>query len=385
MFCRILQHFSVAFWNRPCRILEQDFVAFCVKRCILRHFLLDKPDWSASLGELPRPLMKITISKDVEWQVTAFAKAPLELLLCDDLLPTAKLLWIVLANQANFRPIDRTVLDRRIGIHRSTRVRAMAELRELGLVSGSEGHLIIHDPIPVLKRLQDEDLRSRDIARVEIGIDEEQGPALEKPQPVKVDYFELASNAWNRYRPANYGKIRRMSSQILKAVDLHIKALGLLAHDYDSFFSILKTGVEKSDFWSKENTCKTLQSIIGVGQPQSKKYQNVYALYNEGLEHGGSSATEEEDRSDDIRLPARMRSVIDDYDELHFLYSKLERTQPGKLETLTQRIIETEEKFRTEGLDPARFRMKYQLFSWPTDTPEPEMPRERFWRYDDER
>jgi hypothetical protein len=183
----------------------------------------------------------------------------------------------------------------------------------------------------------------------------------------------------------NYGKVRRMSSQILKAVDLHIKALGLVAHDYESFFSILKTGVEKSEFWSKENSSKTLQSIVGVGQPQSKKYQNVHALYNEGLEHGGSSAIKEEDRSDNVVLPARMRAVIDDYDELHFLYSKLERSDPAKIETLTQRIVDTEDRFRKEGLDPAKFRMKYQLSSWPTETPEPEMPRNRFWQYDDER
>lgn len=329
--------------------------------------------------------MKITISKDVDWQVSTFAKAPLELLLCDDLLPTSKLLWIVLANQANFRPIDRTVLDRRIGIHRSTRLRAMVELREAGLISGTDGHIIVHDPAPILKKLEEEDLRSRQIAKEEIGIDPLSQPVEVTITTARKDYFQIASDAWNSYRPANYAKVRRMSSQILKAVDLHIKALGLLPHEYEAFFSVLKAGVEKSDFWSRENSSKTLQSIVGVGQPQAKKYQNVYALYNEGLEYGAANATAEQDRSDDVVIPAELRSVIDNYDELHYLYSKLERNDPGKLDSLTERIVDIEDRLKKAKLDPARFRMKYQLSSWPTDTPEPNMPRQRFWRYDDDR
>ena len=331
--------------------------------------------------------MKITISKDVDWQISAFAKAPLELLLCDAILPTTKLLWVILANQANFRPIDRTVLDRRIGIHRSTRLRAMAELRDAGFISGTEHHIIVHDPLPVLAKLDSEDSFSREIARIEIGIDpEKEVKAIKKPvaRKTEVDYLDEATAAWNSYRPANYSKVRRMSSQILKAVDLHIKALKLEPHDYVGFFSIIKTGIEKSDFWSRENSCKTLQSITGIGQPQSQKYSNVYALYNEGLEHGASSAVEEEERNDDVVLPTAMRKVIDDYDELHFMYSKLERTDPGKIDTLTDRIIEVESKIQDAGFDPARFRMKYKLKSWPTDTPEPSSPRERFWKYEDE-
>jgi hypothetical protein len=383
----VLSHFA----TKACCILRhamlQNATEFLLRFATFDVFCnvsLDRGRKTANLSGLTRLLMKITISKDVDWQISAFAKAPLELLLCDDLLPTTKLLWIVLANQANFRPIDRSVLDRRIGIHRSTRLRAMAELREAGLVSGTESHLIIHDPAPILQKMDAEDQRSREIARAEIGIDPELAPAQEKRSVKAVDHFEAATQAWNSYRPANYGKIRRMSSQVLKAVDLHIKALGLESHSYNDFFSILKTGVERSDFWSKENSSKTLQSIVGVGQPQSKKYQNVHALYNDGLEYGAANATQEEDRVDELILPAEVRSLINNYEELHFLYSKMERTNPGQLETLTGRIIEAEDELRKRKLDPAKFRMKYQLRSWPTDVPEPSMPRERFWRYDDE-
>lgn len=337
------------------------------------------------MGWLPRLSMKITISKDVEWQVTAFAKAPLELLLCDDLLPTSKLLWIVLANQANFRPIDRTVLDRRIGIHRSTRLRAMAELRDTGFISGTDSHIVVHDPAPILKKLDKEDRFSREIARAELGIEEDAAPAMPKSVQPRTDYFDVATDAWNHYRPAGYVKIRRMSSQVLKAVDLHMKALGLKVHDYEHFFSTLKGGAEKSNFWLKENTSKTLQSITGVGQPQDKKYQNVHALYNEGLECGPAKSVEESERIEELVLPDHMRNVIDMYDELQHTYLKLQRSDPGMLEDLTSRIIEAEESFRKEGLDPAMFRLKYDLVSWPTDVPLPKESRKTFWCYKGQR
>ena len=337
------------------------------------------------MGWLPRLSMKITISKDVEWQVTAFAKAPLELLLCDDLLPTSKLLWIVLANQANFRPIDRTVLDRRIGIHRSTRLRAMTELRDAGFISGTDSHIVVHDPGPILKKLDKEDRFSREIARAELGIEEDVAPAEPKPVQPRTDYFDAATEAWNSYRPSGYAKIRRLSSQVLKAVDLHMKALGLKQHGYEHFFSTLKGGIEKSDFWSRENTSKTLQSITGVGQPQDKKYQNVYVLYNEGLEHGPSEKVTESERPKEVVLADYMEDVIDTYDDLHHTYLKLQRSDPGKLEELTDRIIEVEELFVKEGLDPAMFRLKYDLISWPTDVPSPKESRATFWRYKGQR
>ena len=384
MFCRFLQRFLLHSATRlvaSCDIILSRFattVAIC-------STLLDKYRSAGTMGRLPRVSMKITISKDVEWQVTSFAKAPLELLLCDDLLPTTKLLWIVLANQANFRPIDRTVLDRRIGIHRSTRLRAMVELREAGLISGTESHVIVHDPAPALKKLDAEDKFSREVARTEIGIEVDSVEVKEKPVQLRTDYFEMATEAWNSYRAPGYSKIRRMSSQVLKAVDLHIKALGLKQHCYADFFATLKAGVEKSDFWSKDNTSKTLQSIVGVGQPQDKKYHNVHVLYNDGLEHGPSKSIEESERAEEVVLPDYMEEVIDTYDGLHHAYLKLQRSDPGKLEELTGRIIEVEQRFREEGLDPAMFRLNYDLFSWPTDVPLPEESRKKFWRYKGER
>ena len=328
--------------------------------------------------------MKISVSKDSPWEPSVYAKAPLELLLCDDLTPNSKLLWIVLANQANFGPTNKSILDKRIGIHRATRIRCMGDLKDLGLISGTAEHIIMHDPVPILRHLRKLDNESRRIVEEEmLGPYEEPKPKKREPKEV-INYFDIAASAWNNYRPVNYSKINRLSAQLLKAVDLHMAALGLKQHDYSNFFAVLKAGVDHSPFWSKQNTSKTLQSITGLGQPQTKKYQNVHDLYNEGLNYEKSTAVEEVDRNDEVIIPSSLRKVIDEYDNLHYMYFNMSRNDPGSLDTLTSRIIEIETQIKDAGLDPVRFRMKYQLSSWPTDVPEPAISRQRFWIYDDE-
>ena len=335
----------------------------------------------------PAQPVKISVSKDTPWEPVTYAKAPLELLLCDDLTPNSKLLWIILANQTRFGPIPKSVLDRRIGIHRATRVRCMADLKELGLISGTPDNIILHDPIPILRQLRELDAESRAIVEQQI-LEPYEKPEQKVTKPRKpkeeVNYFETATSAWNNYRPANYAKINRLSNQVLKALDLHIKALGHKSHDYDSFFAILKAGIDHSVFWSKDNTNKTLQSIVGIGQPQTQKYQNVYSLYNEGLNYGKAKAVSEEDRSDEIVIKASLRKIIDDYENLHYMYFNMSKSDPGKEVVFNDRIIEVEQQIKDAGLDPARFRMKYQLTSWPSDVPEPSDSRRITWIYDDE-
>lgn len=333
--------------------------------------------------------MRISVSKDSPWDLNAYAKAPMELLLCEVLHPNTKLLWIVLANQANFGPTDKSVLDRRIGIHRSTRIRCMQELKDVGLISGTESHIVMANPIPVLRKLMEEDNRARiEVNEQLLCNSQPELPAdvqKTKPKNIKQDYFKIATEAWNAYRPSNYSKINTLSAQLMKSIDLHISALNLQPHSYEEFFSVLKTGIEHSQFWSKDNSSKTLQSIIGIGQPQAKKYQNVYNLYNEGLNYDKGIATNEEERKDEIVINAKYRKLIDDYDELHFMYYSYSINDPDSLGLLTDRIIKIESQLREAGLDPAKFRMKYQLDSWPTDVPEPKESRERFWRYTDDK
>lgn len=262
----------------------------------------------------------------------------------------------------------------------------MSELKELGFIDGSSERIIVKDPMPILKKLRAADDESRRL--VEQILSPEFYEIHYKPRVAskaeKRDYSEEARVAWNNYRPKDYAKIHKMSDQLMKSLDLHIKALKIESHDYEHFFSVLKAGVEHSPFWSKENTSKTLQSIIGIGMPMQKKYQNVYSLYNEGLNYGASEAIDEESRVDQVTLPSRLRKLIDKYDELHYLYFNMLRNDPGNIETLSAQILDIEEQFIKEKLDPAKFRMKYQLPSWPSKIPEPEESRERFWRYDDE-
>jgi hypothetical protein len=260
----------------------------------------------------------------------------------------------------------------------------MAELKVLGLISGTENHIIMHNPMPILRRLRKLDEESRRIVNEEmLQPYDEPPPKQQKPKEV-YNYFDEAANAWNKYRPTDYAKVNRLSAQVLKAIDLHISALGLETHDYDNFFAVLKAGIEHSPFWSKQNTSKTLQSIIGIGQPQTKKYQNVHQLYNEGLNYDKANAVQEDDRRDRIVLPSKLRKIIDEYDELHYMYFNMSRNDPSSLDGLTPRILSIEDRLRAENLDPAKFRMKYQMNSWPSNVPEPEASRTRFWAYEDE-
>lgn len=277
-----------------------------------------------------------------------------------------------------------------IGIHRSTRIRCIKELKEYGLIEGTENDIILVDPIPVLKKMIDTSYKARLEVKnlLDRAANELDQAVDEKPVKKKADdndYFQQATDAWNSFRPANYSKINRLSSQLLKSIDAHISALKLKPHAYEDFFSVLKNGVEHSSFWSKENSSKTLQSIVGIGSPQSKKYQNVYTLYNDGLNYGKAEAVLEQDRKDEVVLKAKHRRLIDDYDELHMMYSNLLRDDPENADILSPRILKIEQAFRDEGLDPARFRLKFRMPSWPSDVPEPSEPREQFWRYDDEK
>jgi hypothetical protein len=334
----------------------------------------------------------VIVSKASQWDCqSSFVKVPVRLLLCDALTSNAKLLWMTLANQAGFRPISKSVLDCRLGIHRSTRSRLMEELRDLGFVSGTDRHLIVNDPIPILEKLEKEDDESRVLAKEQM-LSEPDETANEKPKPKKKeekhDYVMQATESWNKHRPTNYQKINRLSSQLLKAIDLHLTALGMKIGDYDQFFSVLKTGIERSKFWSNENSSKTLQSIVGIGSPTSKKFQNVFSLYNDGLEpEDNEDFKRRADNKPKRVIEASLRKLIDQYDEAQYYY--VEAAAPSsaykhQLDSRTLFLIQTEEAMRNAGLEPADFRMMNNYVEWPTDTPAPSKARERFWTYTDE-
>ncbi len=330
-------------------------------------------------------LMGISVSKQSNWDVPLFVKVPPQLLLCTELHANSKLLLIMLMNQVGFRPVSITAIDRCLGIHRSTRIRCMAELREYGFISGDDTHVVLMDPIPVLAKLKVKRDRVEKEIREAMTFDEyfEQLAAPdESVQAQRRDFLQEATDAWNRYRPKDYKKVRRISAPLAKAIDCHMRELGVSAHCYEEFFSILKAGIEKSKFWSVDNSSKTLQSITGIGSPTDKKKGNVYALFNDGVD-APAEASDETQREDTTVFPASYRKLIDEYEAAQHSYSEAYRSG-SVTQAHEDYVIRTEQALVETGLDPVRFRYKFGLSTWPTTTPEPEEARVVNWTYEDE-
>ena len=331
--------------------------------------------------------MPFVVSKESNFNIAAFVKVPIQLIFCDELHSNSKLLFIMLINQVGFKPVSNSVMDRCLGIHRSTRMRCLVELKELGFIKGTDSNIVICDPIPILQKLKNQKQKTERqidemLAFNNASMMETQGEFIE-PKTVKTrDYFQEATDAWNKYRPKDYRKIRRISSQLVKALDVHMRELGVKPHSYDEFFSILKSGIERSEFWSKINSNKTLQSITGIGTPTDKKKANVYALFNDGIE-APASAISEDERNDTIVYPADYRNIIDEYDAAQTAYSQA-YWERSLTDDHRDYLIRTENALRSIGLDPLQFKFKFGIRNWPTDTPEPDSPRVINWTYDDE-
>lgn len=328
--------------------------------------------------------MALAVSKQSSWEPRPFVKVPPQLILCNELHANSKLLLIFLINQVGFKPVSLSTVDRCLNIHRSTRIRCMAELKELGFIKGDDTHLILQDPGPVLTALKNKRTKAEVEYQEVLSYTDYCAQVEDAPEqaPTKRDYLQEATDAWNRYRPKDYQKIRRISAQLVKAIDMHMRELRVPAHHYEEFFAILKTGIERSEFWSKQNNNKTLQSITGLGNPTDRKKGHVYALFNDGV--GAPAApVEEVERADTIVYPAKFRKLIDEYEGAQHNY---QQAYQGR--TLTPAhddyVIRTEKALREVGLDPAMFRFKYGLKTWPTDTPEPAQSRVVNWTYDDE-
>lgn len=326
--------------------------------------------------------MPFTVSKDKDWTIDCFVKVPFQLITCDELHSNSKLLLMFLINQIGFRPVSNSVIDRCLNIHRSTRTRCLAELKELGFIAGGDSHIVVSDPVPILNKLRAKRRWLEDQVEEITSFDAKPLESMVKQEVKQRDFMQEATDAWNLYRPKDYAKIRRISVPLVKAVDTHMRELGVKPHNYKEFFSILKTGVERSDFWSRTNSNKTLQSITGVGSPTDKKKSNVYSLFNDGID-APANATNEHERADTIIYPAEYRTVIDEYDAAQTAYSQAYNTR-SVTDDHRQYVIRTENALIAIGLDPALFRFKFGIKDWPTSVQEPESPRVINWTYDDE-
>lgn len=324
-----------------------------------------------------------SISKEKEWKPYSFVMVPTALLMCGQLGSNTKLVLMFLMSQVNLGPVSDEAMDQALGIHRTTRARCMTELRAAGFVKGDKNHIVLCDPIPILTRLWAQ-RRSTDkeVDGIFARSDTTPREAVARPTIEQHDYLQEATDSWNRYRPKDYQRIRRISSQLVKAVDTHMRELGVAPHSYDEFFSILKAGVERDPWWSKANSTKTLQSITGIGSPTDKKKGNVFRLFNDGVDAPSASLSEDE-RADTVVYPATYRRLIDEYEAAQTSYSQAYFDRKP-LEDVASYVIRTEADLVAVGLDPAKFRYKYGINNWPTDTPEPETARVVNWTYDDE-
>jgi hypothetical protein len=341
--------------------------------------------WVPPQGDRP-VTMAFVVSKSSDWDIDSYVKVPFSLVCCEHLTSSSKLILIALYNQVGFRPVNYSTLDRLLGIHRSTRIRCFAELRELQFLNGDDNHLVLNDPIPVLKKLiksgQKDQIQAQEVLSYEDYVKQALSLEEDAPKTVKRDFLQEATDAWNRYRPKDYKKISRISAQIIKAIDIHMRDLRVPPHHYEEFFSILKAGIEKSDFWSTQNSAKTLQSITGVGAPTDKKKGNVYALFNDGVQQP-AEPTEEQERADTIVYPAKYRKLIDEYESAQTLYNEAYRNRALQ-DDHRQYVIRTERELTEAGLDPAQFRFKFGIRHWPTDVKEPAESRVVNWSFDDE-
>jgi hypothetical protein len=301
-----------------------------------------------------------SISRNGDWKVQSFIKLPLEILRCQYLNSYDKILWAVLNNLADFPQLNKTDLDRLTGVHRTTRMRSIAALEYYGFILTDSDEIVINDYLAVIQYLR-------------------QYPPAEfiyqKPQ-VKDDsqtFMNQAAEAWNRNLPSGYAKMRKMSVQLLKSLDTHIASLGLTPRDYDDFFSVIKKGISKSDFWSSMNSSKTLASIIGIGNPSAQKFHNVCTLYNEGLEELAYDNFNVS--KDKIYVNRKYRDLILSYAAADYHYAELyeKGIDPDQSE-FAQEIIDLEEKLKKNKIDPSYFRVPHKALQsgpWPTGTPYP--------------
>lgn len=367
--------------------MQQKTVGFCNVKTLnfaTLHFATRKP---RTLGRLTtHPVSLISVSKERSWDCSQnFVKVPVELVASCDLSSGAKVLWTILVNQAGFRPISKAQLDTVLGVHRATRLRLLKELREIGLVKGTESHLLLVDPLPVLRELRKQrEVAQRTLAETILRDSSTPQPEKIKEPKEKPDYFRAATEAWNAYRPKDYAKVIKLSAGLLQAIDAHLKALKIQAHDYNAFFSVLKAGVDRSDFWANQNSSKTLQSIVGFGSPTAKKFHNVFSLYNDGLEAPVAKPLTEKERRDKVVYPKSYQRLIDDYDEAQHYYYECYFKPDCATDIASQFLIEKEQALAEVGLDPALFRVmdhRADYVEWPTETPTPTKPREIFWTY----
>lgn len=312
--------------------------------------------------------MAFTVKRATDWPAEDDQALLRRFLCCTNIRPIPKLVWSMLFALGDSRLESITDIDIALSIHRHTRANALTELMELGFLRGMVAGVIVRDPLSANPRLQYHSPIFADGA--------EEGDGTEVPAKTRAQQFAAA---WNANRPADYAKLRQPHAGLIKAVNSHMKDLGLTPYDYEAFFSVLAAGVRRNQFWSKENRSKTLASITGLNRPTEKKSANVLRLYSEGLE-APEDERHEPEQSDTLVLPTLLRPLISEYHAAQHAYAvayDMGRVQAGH----AGRLHQAEAAIVGAGYTPQSFRLLLPQVpddEWPTSTanPGPEGARE---------
>lgn len=318
--------------------------------------------------------MAFTVKRATDWPADDDRVLLRRFLCCTNIRPIPKLIWCLLMSLGDSKLASVTDIDVALQIHRHTRTNAIAELCELGFLRGMTAGVVVQNPLTANPRLQYHSFIFEDGA--------EAGDGTEVPVASRAD--QLAA-AWNAHRPADYARIERPHAGLIKAVNAHMKDLGVKRYDYDAFFSVIAAGVRRSHFWSKENRNKTLVAITGLNRPTEKKSANVMRLYTEGL---GVSPEERQEpsRVDTLVLPASLRPLVSEYHAAQYAFAVAydnRRADPAH----AARVLRAESAIRDAGFDPQLFRLLLPQVPdamWPTPVKSPAPGGSREYAFDDE-
>jgi hypothetical protein len=304
--------------------------------------------------------MPFSVCRAVDWHHEPDHVISRLVAFCPDLRPVPKLLLISMIALGSEEFPNSAEFDRLVGVHRNSRLTGMRELRDLGLIRAISAARVELQPL------------TRGAKFLRFGFEGSQGTSAPLLTSGRNPKQELA-DTWNELRPVGYARIRVVSDSLAKSVNAHISDLGLKAYDYETFFRAIAAGVESSDFWSNENSNKTLMAITGVNRPSDRKRANVFALF----ERGSSSperVSQVAEQPKSTVYPASMREVIDEYVSAQFAFAQafdLGGVRPGH----SARVRAAQQAILDKGFDPQALRRRFPQVPdkcWPGGTRNPE-------------
>ena len=349
---------------------------------------------------IKRKLVKDVSQGDWEADESGFVMTPKSLLFSTHLSSGAKIAWILIYEHFRFvsgNPKLKKItglpnsysykfspqwLEEWLGCHRHTRAKIWQELIDARLISDTDEITTLHNPGIALEELEMEGLQITKSRKKQEMLYQADKESVEKVSQIYKDEEELplsrrsneqrakfATEMWNKYRPPGYSAITMMSDIQLKVIENHMSNNRLgPKHEYEAFFTLLRKGVDQSDFWKTQCSRKKLWAITGsTPKLDPQKASNVSDL----LELGGLSDHEPqlvEEQKKKSKILKKLAQTIEDYRQLEQYVHHAEMVNKPVHEILKEEIRQTEEMIRSEGVNPAIFRVNPIVDKmWPTD------------------